>query len=57
MPSKITYSDGEGYIYRFPERSCKRCVKYPCLENMENYKSDFAKYGCIYYQDDKYFEW
>lgn len=56
MPSKITYSDGEGYIYRFPERSCKRCVKYPCLENMENYKSDFAKYGCIYYQDDKYFE-
>ena len=48
---KITYTDGEGYIYRFPERSCKRCVKYPCLEGMTNYKSDFAKCGCINYAD------
>ena len=56
MSGKITYTNGEGYDYRFPERSCKKCVKYPCLEEMFNYKSDFAKYGCINYQDPNFFE-
>ena len=56
VSGKITYTNGEGYAYRFPERSCKKCVKYPCLEEMFNYKSDFAKYGCKNYQDPNFFE-
>ena len=51
MASKITYNDGSGYTYRFPERSCKTCIKYPCIKDMQNYKSDFAKFGCINYSD------
>lgn len=56
VSNKITYTNGEGYIYRFPERSCKRCINYPCLDGMSNYKSDFAKYGCINYKDCNFFE-
>ena len=51
MASKITYNDGSDYTYRFPERSCKTCIKYPCIKDMQNYKSDFAKCGCINYAD------
>lgn len=45
------YRDKNGVTYSFPERSCKRCLKYPCLDNMEILLSDFAKYGCIYWSD------
>lgn len=56
VANKITYTDKEGNIYKFPERSCKRCLNYPCLANMHLYKSDFAKYGCINYKDENIFE-
>ena len=51
MSDKIAYTDGSGYTYRFPERSCLTCTKYPCLKNMDSYRSNFAKCGCINYAD------
>lgn len=35
--------------WKFPERSCQECKKYPCFTGQENAKADFAKYGCINY--------
>lgn len=32
--------------YKFPEKTCKECKKYPCMINMDIFKCDFAKYGC-----------
>lgn len=48
--------DRDGFSYKHPERSCKRCLKYPCLENMDVLKSDFAKYGCKNFDDSNVFE-
>lgn len=41
--------DKFGVKLKYPERSCKNCKKYPCFSGITNCKSDFAKYGCIYY--------
>lgn len=35
--------------WKFPERDCKECSKYPCFMGQENAKANFAKYGCINY--------
>lgn len=52
MPiSEVMYKDKDGFHYKHPERSCNRCMKYPCLKDMDKLKSDFAKYGCTYYKD------
>ena len=41
--------DKFGVKLKYPERSCKNCKKYLCFSGITNCKSDFAKYGCIYY--------
>lgn len=52
MPvSEIMFKDKDGFHYKHPERSCKRCMKYPCLKDMDKLKSDFARYGCLNYED------
>lgn len=39
--------------YKFPLRSCKQCLNYPCFYGIENLKADFAKYGCVDFELDK----
>ena len=38
--------DRNGIKLKFPDRSCKQCKKYSCMQNFELFKCDFAKYGC-----------
>lgn len=49
--TKVNFKDQDGFHYKHPERSCKNCKKHPCVSNMDNLKGDFAKYGCINFQD------
>lgn len=49
MTEKEFYMDEEGIRYKYPERTCKNCLKYPCFRGQETFKSDMAKYGCIHY--------
>lgn len=46
------FSDPEGIKYKHPERSCKKCSKYPCFEGIESMVCDFAKYGCRDWKSD-----
>ena len=39
----------DGHVYKYPDRSCKTCSKYPCMDNHENRECDYAKYGCVQY--------
>lgn len=43
--------DKDGVKYQHPELLCKECKKYPCFSGIENFKCDFAKYGCRKYTD------
>lgn len=43
--------DSDGILYKFPERTCKKCKKYPCMANFDKLVCDFAKYGCITYKE------
>lgn len=45
--------DKNGVVYKYPDRSCKECNKYPCFEEIDTCKCDFAKYGCKTYQITK----
>lgn len=38
--------------YKYPNRTCKQCAKYPCFRGIENLSSDFAKYGCRDWKDN-----
>ena len=38
--------DSEGIKYKYPNRSCKDCLRYKCFIGIENLSCDFAKYGC-----------
>lgn len=49
--SKVFDKDDEGIKYKFPDRSCKKCLNYPCFKGMEVLSSDMAKYGCKHYQE------
>ena len=42
----------DGVKYKFPERSCKKCSKYPCFIGIEKRSCDFAKYGCIEFENN-----
>lgn len=42
--------DKYGVKYKFPDRSCKSCSKYPCFAEISKLSSDLAKYGCVYYE-------
>ena len=56
MPIIINFKDRDGFRYKHPERSCKRCTNYPCLPNMNLFLGDFAAYGCTMYEDENTFE-
>jgi len=51
MSKSTLPKDSQGIIYKFPNRTCKDCVRYPCFEGIENMSCDFAKYGCRKYTD------
>lgn len=54
--SKVMLKDKDGFKYKHPERSCKRCINYPCISNMDKLQSDFAKYGCENWKDGNIFD-
>lgn len=54
--NKINLKDPDGFNYKYPDRSCKRCLDYPCIEGMDNLKGDFAAYGCKKFRDENTFE-
>lgn len=54
---EMIFRNKDNFHYKFPQYSCKRCLNYPCLSNMEVLKSDFAKFGCRRYKDANVFEW
>lgn len=43
--------DKDGIVYKFPDRSCTHCKKYPCMQNFASLVCDFAKYGCFSYKE------
>lgn len=49
-PIKVT-KDRFGVKMKYPNRTCKNCKKYPCFNDMDKCKSDFAKYGCTNYSE------
>ena len=49
MKKALIGKDEEGVKYKYPNRSCKQCRRFPCFEGIEICKSDFAKYGCSQY--------
>lgn len=53
---KVNFKDEDGFAYKHPERSCSRCLEFPCIPEMEKLKGDFAKYGCLHYRDINVFE-
>jgi hypothetical protein len=44
------YYDNAGVKYKYPDRSCEKCKKYPCHEDIITLDAEFAKYGCIMYE-------
>lgn len=42
-------NDKYGVRLKYPNRQCKLCKKYPCFSGIEKCTSNFAAYGCIYY--------
>lgn|GEM_PF-3358979 len=42
--------DKNNIIYKYPERTCKNCKKYPCFKGFDFINLDFAKYGCLNYE-------
>lgn len=47
----MIFKDKDNYHYKFPQRSCSRCLNYPCVPSMDKLKSDFAKFGCKNFAD------
>lgn len=45
------FKDRDGFTYPYPERSCDRCLKYPCFSDMDKLFCNFAKYGCVNFDD------
>lgn len=57
MPiAEVKFKDKDGFHYKHPERSCIRCVNYPCLPDMSKLLGDFAAYGCKMFEDVNTFE-
>lgn len=38
--------DDFGIQLKYPDRDCKLCSRYPCMQNFQIFKCNFAKYGC-----------
>lgn len=51
----MNFKDPDGFHYKYPERNCKRCLKYPCIDKQYLLKSNFAAYGCKNYSDSNIF--
>ena len=50
MAKKLKFDrDKNGIKYKFPERSCLECSKYPYFTGIDKCVCDFAKYGCTQY--------
>ena len=47
---KKVIKDEYGVKYKFPDRDCKECKKYPCFKEFYLARSNFAKYGCKDYK-------
>lgn len=43
--------DKFGVSLKKPNRTCKDCKSYPCFTGLDKCVSDFAKYGCVNYED------
>jgi len=41
--------DSAGVKYKYLDRTCTKCKRFPCFEGIEVCKCDFAKYGCRLY--------
>lgn len=54
--TKITFKDADGFHYKHPERSCERCLNFPCVNGQDKLKSNFAAYGCQNYSDSNKFD-
>lgn len=52
----MIFKDKDGFHYRHPERDCKKCSKYPCFEDLPKLKGNFAKYGCLDWEDSNLFD-
>ena len=44
--------DKDGIKLKYPERSCSQCIRFPCMQNMEELKCNMAKYGCREFKDN-----
>ena len=53
--NELMFKDRDGFHYKYPERNCKRCLNYPCVEKMEVLLSNFAAYGCKKFEDNNTF--
>lgn len=56
LDNKIKFYDENGIPYKHPERNCKKCLNYPCINNMDILKSNFAAYGCKNYSNCNTFD-
>lgn len=54
--SAINFNDESGHHFKHPERSCKKCLKYPCIKGMDVLVGNFAAYGCTLFEDINTFE-
>lgn len=45
MKQKVK-KDEFGVKIKYPDRTCKKCKKYPCFLGIEKCVSNFAAYGC-----------
>lgn len=45
--------DEYGVKLKFPDRSCSLCKKYPCFSEIKKCSSNFAAYGCTYYEEHR----
>ena len=43
--SELIFKDKDNFHYKFPQNSCKRCLNYPCLPNMDKLKRDYLVEG------------
>ncbi len=43
--------DEYGAKYKYPDRSCLNCAKYPCFDGIKNCVCDLAKYGCKIFKE------
>lgn len=43
--------DDFNVILKFPDRTCKKCIRYPCFIGIENCCCDFSRYGCTQFKE------